>query len=206
MSQKYQPRNLNIPPGKSRLNKRTPNVLTSTLPRSHQHQHTTQKLRRNWLNRRIRFIYLRLLRLRGKPEVVAKGLAVGVFAGCFPFFGIQSLLGIFLATVFRGSKVAAYAATWISNPLTYVPLYVFNYKIGKLLLGTEDTPFSSLNLESFTAFKELGSTFAITLLTGSFVVGMILGVVTYFYGLAILERLHNRAINRRSIRNLSRKK
>ncbi|MEL6493913.1 MAG: DUF2062 domain-containing protein [Cyanobacteria bacterium J06623_7] len=169
------------------------------MPRS-QNRHKVRRSRRNWIFRRIRLIYLRLLRLRDKPEVVAKGLAVGVFAGCFPFFGLQSLIGLLLATIVRGSKVAAYAATWISNPLTYVPLYIFNYKIGKLLLGTEDTALSTLDIESFTAFKELGSTFAITLLTGSFVVGMILGVITYFYGLAILQRLRYRSTIRRKLR------
>ena len=131
------------------------------------------------------------MRLRGQPKVVAKGLAVGVFAGCFPFLGLQSLIGVFLATLFRGSKVAAIAATWISNPLTYVPIFVFNYKLGKVLLGTEDTGLF-LDLKSFTAFKELGATFAITLLTGCFVVGSILAFITYFYSLAILERLRTR--------------
>lgn len=151
-----------------------------------------------FLVRRIRFIYLKLRRLRDKPQAVAKGLAVGVFAGCFPFFGLQSLIGIFLAAICRGSKVAALAATWISNPLTYVPLYVFNYKIGKLLLGIEDTVLLPLDLESFTTFREQGSAFAIALLTGSFVVGMILATITYFYSLAILERWRKRSIRRRS--------
>ena len=144
-----------------------------------------------WLKRQLRFVYLKLLRLRGKPRVVAKGLAVGVFAGCFPFFGLQSLVSIFLAALLRGSKVAAMAATWISNPLTYVPIFIFNYKIGKLLLGTEDTVLS-LDLNSFKAFKDNGPTFAITLLTGCFVVGLILAFITYFYSLAILERLRTR--------------
>jgi len=174
------------------LKRRSLSILTS--PR---HRHKRQKLLGNWLTRRFRYTYLKLLRLRDKPKVLAKGLAVGVFAGCFPFFGIQSLLGLFLATVCRGSKVAALAATWISNPLTYVPLYVFNYKIGKLLLGTKDAELPPLDIESFTAFKELGSTFAITLLTGSFVVGMILSIITYFYGLAIFEQLHDRSVSRR---------
>lgn len=147
--------------------------------------------KKSWLHRRLRLTYLKLWRLRDRPKTVAKGLAVGVFAGCFPFLGLQSLIGIFLATIFRGSKVAAVAATWISNPLTYVPIFVFNYKIGKLLLGTKDTPLFP-DLESFTAFKELGYTFAITLLTGCFVVGLILAFITYFYSLAILERLRSR--------------
>lgn len=159
-----------------------------------------RKPQRHWLTRSFRYTYLKLLRLRGKPQVVAKGLAVGVFAGCFPFLGFQSLIGLFLASVCRGSKVAALAATWISNPLTYLPLFIFNYKIGKLLLGTDDRELPPLDIESFTAFKELGSTFAITLLTGSFVVGIILSVITYFYGLAILERLRDRSVRRRRLR------
>lgn len=178
------------------MKRRSLNILTP--PR---HIGKRRKLLRHWLTRSFRYTYLKLLRLRGKPKVLAKGLALGVFAGCFPFFGIQSLLGLFLATVCRGSKVAALAATWISNPLTYLPLFVFNYKIGKLLLGTKDTELTSLDIESFTAFKELGSTFAITLLTGCFVVGMILAVITYFYGLAILERMHNQSVNRRRLKN-----
>ncbi|MCC0176520.1 DUF2062 domain-containing protein [Waterburya agarophytonicola K14] len=144
-----------------------------------------------WLKRRFRLTYLKLLRLRDRPEKVAKGLAIGVFAGCFPFLGLQSLIGICLATLLRGSKVAAIAATWISNPLTYVPIFIFNYKIGKLLLGTKDTPLF-LGPNSFTAFKELGPRFVITLLTGCFVVGSILSFITYFYSLAILERLRTR--------------
>lgn len=165
-----------------------------------QHKYKYPRSGKAALGRQIRLVYLKLRRLQDKPEVVAKGLAVGVFTGCFPFFGMQSLLAFVLATVVRGSKVAALAGTWISNPLTSVPLYIFNYKIGKLLLGTEDTTLPPLNIESFAAFKELGSIFAITVLTGSFVVGMIAGIIAYFYALVILERLHDRAIRRRRIR------
>ncbi|MBE9042849.1 DUF2062 domain-containing protein [Pleurocapsales cyanobacterium LEGE 10410] len=170
-------------------------------PPNYRYKHRKYR-RKFWLARRCRSIYLRLLRLRGNPTAVAKGLAVGVFAGCFPFFGLQSLLGIILATVCRGSRVAAVAATWISNPLTYVPIFVFNYKIGKLLLGIDDATLPPLDLNSFTAFKELGSTFAVTLLVGSFVVGMILATIAYFYSLAILKRWRARSRHR----NLNRKK
>lgn len=142
----------------------------------------------------MRLVYLKFLRLRGKPEIVAKGLAIGVFAGSFPFFGLQSLLAIFLATILRGSKVAAVAATWISNPLTSVPIFIFNYKIGELLLSIKNTELPPLDIESFNTFKELGATFAITLLTGSFVVGMILATITYFSSLAILEYQRNKRL------------
>ena len=139
--------------------------------------------------RQLRLSYLRLRRLRGNPRAIATGLAVGVFAGFFPFFGLQTFIGIFLAAIFRGSKVGAIAGTWISNPLTYVPIFIFNYKVGKLLLGIEDNLILPLDMQSFAAFRELGSTFAITLLSGCLVVGAIAASLTYFYTLAILERL-----------------
>ena len=71
----------------------------------------------------------------GTPEQRARGLAAGIFCGCFPIFGLQTLVGIALASVVRGNHLLAAAGTWISNPLTYVPLYWFNYTIGALLLG-----------------------------------------------------------------------
>ncbi|WP_019507949.1 DUF2062 domain-containing protein [Pleurocapsa sp. PCC 7319] len=183
--------------------------LDVLMPANYQFKRS-KKRKYSWLMRRCRLTYLKILRLRGKPQVIAKGLAIGVFAGCFPFLGLQSLIGIVLATIFRGSKVAAVAATWISNPLTYVPIFVFNYKIGKLLLGIQDSQLIPLDLdiESLTTFKELGSTFAITLLTGSCMVGMILGFITYFYSLAILERLRGRSARRAkgSRHNLNRKR
>lgn len=145
--------------------------------------------------RRGRLTYLRLKRLRGKPRTIATGFAMGVFAGCFPFFGIQTLLGIVLAAAFRGSKVAAIAGTWISNPITYLPIYVFNYKVGKFLLGVEDSlilPLDKESLSSLANFKELGLSFVLVLLVGCLVVGFIAACITYFYSLAILERLRDR--------------
>ncbi len=145
--------------------------------------------------RRIRLIYLRLIRLRGKPKTIATGLAVGVFSGCFPFFGLQTFLAIALAIMLRGSKVAAVAATWISNPLTYVPIFVFNYKVGKLLLGIQESLILPLDIDSLSSvakFQELGASFILALLTGCLVVGAILSCITYFYSLAFLERWRQR--------------
>ena len=145
--------------------------------------------RRNqsWLKKYSCFFRSRIPHLRGNPLILSRGLAVGIFAGCFPFFGLQSFVGVFLATLFRGSKVAAVAGTWISNPLTYLPIYLFNYKVGKFLLRVDSPPISQLNFQSISQFKELGSTVAITLIFGSFVVGLIAGFITYFISLYLLR-------------------
>jgi uncharacterized protein (DUF2062 family) len=139
-----------------------------------------------------RLYYLRLLRWREKPQFIARGLALGVFSGCFPFFGLQIIIGVILATLLRGSKVAAAAATWISNPLTYVPLFIFNYQVGKFIVGIEIELDNQLDLDSFSSFMELGFAFAATLLVGCFVVGLIAGLITYFISLRCLKRLRQK--------------
>ena len=56
------------------------------------------------------------LKQDGTPFFNAKGVAVGVFCGCFPCFGFQTLLGLFLARVAKGNLFLAAIGTWISNP------------------------------------------------------------------------------------------
>jgi uncharacterized protein (DUF2062 family) len=83
--------------------------------------------------RQLRYLYLRFLRLQGSPQYLARGIASGVFSGCFPLFGLQIIIGVTIATVFRGHRIMAAAATWVSNPFTYVPLFAFNYQVGDRL-------------------------------------------------------------------------
>ncbi|MGK7900788.1 MAG: DUF2062 domain-containing protein [Hormoscilla sp.] len=137
------------------------------------------RLHPQW-RRRLRYYYWRLVRLRGTPESIALGLAVGVFAGMFPLFGLQLLLAIALATLVRGHKFMAVAGTWVSNPLTYVPIYGFNLKVGKWLLGKENLSLSEQMWQSPQELMHLkGELFAI-MFVGSLAVGVVCAVVSYF--------------------------
>jgi hypothetical protein len=70
------------------------------------------------LGRRLQRRLLWLLQQEGSHGQRARGLAAGIFCGCFPFFGLQTLLGVALASVLRGNHLLAAAGTWISNALT----------------------------------------------------------------------------------------
>lgn len=153
--------------------------------------------RRSWWARFFRLFYLRVARLRGKPQSIALGLAVGVFVGCFPFFGLQTVFGVVLATCFRASKIAAAAGTWVSNPLTSVPIYLFNYKVGQSILGGEERIDLTFDFDSFASFKELGFTFAATLLIGCLVVGIVCAIISYFVSFRLIERWRQRQKQRR---------
>lgn len=155
-------------------------------PSSRQRQHQ----QRHHKGRRIaKYYYYRLLRMQSTPEALARGLAAGVFAGWFPLFGFQTLIGVSIAIPLRGNKLMAAAGTWISNPLTYIPIYWFNFQLGRRLLGTGDRAFTLENLRSWESFMTLGQEFGISLMCGSFVVGLIMSLVSYLIGLPIIRRI-----------------
>ena len=129
--------------------------------------------------------------MQGKPEAIARGLACGVFAGFFPLFGLQLIIGILLAVLLRGNKIAATAGTWISNPVTYVPLFFLNFKVGQWLLGGENI-FISSSLDSLDSFFALGPKLIITFLVGCFIVGTIAAIISYVISLYLLKRLRQR--------------
>ena len=125
------------------------------------------------------------LKQNGSPFYNSKGVAVGVFCGCFPFFGFQTLLGLFLARVVKGNLFFAAIGTWISNPFTYIPLYFFNYKVGSFLLKTSQDIIFDKNFFIDDLWKR-GSIFSLRLIFGSTLVGLFLasisgGIVFWLY-------------------------
>jgi uncharacterized protein (DUF2062 family) len=121
---------------------------------------------------RLRRRLLWLWQQEGSHGQRARGLAAGVFTGCYPFFGLQILLGVALASLMRGNHLLAAAGTWISNPLTSLPLYWFNYQVGCWLLG-EGPAFPSLEQVQEGALWDLGLAFSSRLMLGSTLVGLI---------------------------------
>ena len=113
----------------------------------------------------------------GSPFFNAKGLAIGVFSGCFPFFGFQTLIGLFFAKIAKGNIFLAVIGTWVSNPFTYVPLYYFNYKVGSILLNNSPNKMIEKDLVINELWKQ-GSTVSLRLLLGSSCVGFLLALIS----------------------------
>ena len=112
----------------------------------------------------------------GSPFFNAKGLAIGVFSGCFPFFGFQTLIGVFFAKIAKGNIVLAAIGTWISNPFTYLPLYYFNYKVGSIFFNTSSNEIIEKSLVIDDLWKQ-GRVVSIKLLLGSSCVGFLLALI-----------------------------
>lgn len=68
---------------------------------------------------------------------VALGAAVGLAVGVIPL-PTQMLVAALAAIAVRGNVAAAVAATWLTNPLTLVPIWSLAIALGRIALGHVD--------------------------------------------------------------------
>lgn len=90
-----------------------------------------------------RHIFRAIFMLDDTPHHIAIGTAVGVFVAMTPTVGVQMLIVLILAGLFKPffsfNKVAALIAVYISNPLTTIPIYWFSYKLGTVFVSGKVT-------------------------------------------------------------------
>jgi hypothetical protein len=72
------------------------------------------------------------------PRRIALGVGIGVFVAFTPTIGLQMVIALGLATLFRANKFACVPMVWISNPLTVVPIFAACFAIGNALVGSEE--------------------------------------------------------------------
>lgn len=155
----------------------------------------------------LKYFYFRIVRSSKDPEFIARGLALGMFIGMTPTMGFQMAIGVFIATLLRENIIATAAMVWITNPLTFIPIYSFNYAIGKLIL--KQSLEWNIDARSFTSMKSLfsmGWDFIYTLWVGCIVVGIVLSIITYYVSIPMIrkyqEKLKMRRLKRKDLKKL----
>jgi uncharacterized protein (DUF2062 family) len=143
------------------------------------------------LSRQLKYYYLKFVRLKGNPNELALGMALGIFAGLLPILPFQTALAVALALLFRSSKITAAIGTWISNPLNWYFLYYYTYKVGAFVLGVsgKEALFSRLmksirhaegSLDIAVQIFQAGTTMVSSFVTGGIVLGIVFAVPGYF--------------------------
>ncbi|BAQ59609.1 hypothetical protein GM3708_14 [Geminocystis sp. NIES-3708] len=117
---------------------------------------------------------------------------MGVFAGCFPLIGLQFIMAIIFAFIVKGNKFTAVIGTWVSNPFTYVPLFLFNFQVGKLIVNIF-IPNNQMEFswDSLKQISDLGAEITATLLLGSAIIGVFFSFVAYYLILNLLKKWKN---------------
>jgi uncharacterized protein (DUF2062 family) len=88
------------------------------------------------INTRLNCWYERFIKLRGSPHAIAGGMALGLFIGMSPFFGLHVITALALAALLKWSKITALIGVNITNALTAPLIYPLNYWVGTRLAGT----------------------------------------------------------------------
>lgn len=106
---------------------------------------------------------------------IALGCAIGVFSAFLPM-PFEMVVAVSLAIMLRGNVVFAFSLIWISNPITWVPLYTPCY-----LLGAKILQLDPIKLSEMTTLKlnlNLGYHY-VALWLGCLIIGSILATTTY---------------------------
>lgn len=141
-----------------------------------------------------------MLMLDDSSHRIALGAAIGMFIALTPTVGIQMLIVLTVALLvrplFQFNKVAALLMVYVSNPLTVVPLYWFNYRLGQIYFPGS---ISRQEFEQIFQYEGLAEWWAsitrlfvdvgVPLIVGSLVVATCCGLATYPVVLRVIRNL-----------------
>lgn len=129
----------------------------------------------------VRLLKRMLLRINGEPREIARGVAIGVFVGMTPFFGIHIPISLGLASLLRGNYVAALIGIQITNVFTAPFIYALSFKIGSWF-HKADIVFNFSDFLSMDAILHLFGTFRdviIILCIGGVLIGLPLSLISH---------------------------
>ncbi|MCO5268655.1 MAG: DUF2062 domain-containing protein [Brumimicrobium sp.] len=128
-----------------------------------------------------KFILEDVLGSNDSPKIKALSLALGVFIGILPIWGLQTLAVIGLAVILRLNKLLAFAASNISIPPMIPVIVLASLKIGSMFLGHEFVT------KDYLDFSNMGNNL-MDYIVGSIILASAMAFIVGFtsYGVLIL--------------------
>ena len=102
---------------------------------------------------------------------VSGAVAVGLFCAYLPM-PMETLVAAFLAIILRVNLPISVALVWISNPLTWIPMYGTGYLVGAKILGIPPVSFDEMTMVWLLEQ-------AVPLWLGSIILGSLLALAGY---------------------------
>ena len=134
--------------------------------------------------------YRRFLKIRGHPNEIALGLALGLFVGMTPSMGFHTAIAVFFAALFKWNKISSAIGVWVTNPLTAPVIYPVNYYIGAKLIGLQKVYFVPEANGFATIYKMMLKAPEIfwALIIGGIVLGLPLSVAGYYFSYSVVQK------------------
>jgi uncharacterized protein len=162
--------------------------------------------------RRVLAKLIELARQKDTPHRIGLGLALGIFVGFLPIMGIQMAVVSVFALPLRGNLKAAIAGVWISNPITFLPMYFGYYKFGLLFFPSREISLAQFSvminkvapsgwkdlIDAMLRMLDLGADILIPMWAGSFILAFVFGIPTYFLTRRFVEKYRARKDRKRA--------
>lgn len=137
----------------------------------------------------------KLVSLKDSPHAIAGGVAIGVFVGFTPLWGVKTLLCLGLAYALRCNPIAAVIAVSLHDVLTpFAPVFMrWQYDLGYWILNHPHhfppklemlhNHIHPMEMLKWTTFFQLG----LPILIGSFLFSIPAAAVFYFVMLGLMQ-------------------
>jgi len=102
----------------------------------------------------------------------AKGVAIGIFCAFLPM-PFEMVPAIFMAVYLRGNLPFAVGGVWLSNPITWIPLYTPPYLLGAKIINIEPIKVTQVSI------FDLGLHY-VALWLGCLIVGISIAICAHF--------------------------
>ncbi len=158
----------------------------------------------------------RVLHTDDTPHAIALGAGIAMLVAFLPLIGLQTVISVGLAALFRANKAICIPIVWITNPFTMVPVYGFCLALGRWVTSSRHDPgnaalFSGLEPQDSVPVLEVSfwkgllyrlSGLGLELWIGCVIVGLVLAVASYFtarWGVVSYREQRRRRILRRNL-------
>lgn len=153
------------------------------------------------ISRLSKYFYIKFIRLKGDPQSLAMGTAIGVLIGLTPTMPLHTIAILLLTFATRSSAIAGILSSWIvCNPLTCLPIYYLSIVIGNAAtpyqIDWQRVQYLLDNLTSHKHFMEslremagLGYETIMVMITGGLVLALPFTVASYYFSLVLFRKV-----------------
>ncbi|HBO84503.1 MAG TPA: DUF2062 domain-containing protein [Deltaproteobacteria bacterium] len=129
------------------------------------------------IKRWIKLHYYKIVRIDDPPDKIARGVAIGVFMGIFPTFGLGILFAIVAAYILKANKASAVLGSFIMNPLTTPIFWALSSTVGAAIFWEDRTIMQ--NIQNHHFLNGLGWA-SLVFLVGNLIVSTAFSAASYF--------------------------
>ena len=144
----------------------------------------------------INFVFSKLFKINDSAPKIALGVGLGVFSGLLP--GTGPVAALFLAFIFRANRAAALLGSLLTNTWLSLVTFILAIKVGSVILKMDWQAVQQqvqgllVNFGWAKFFKLSFIKILFPVVVGYLIIGLVLGVFSYFLALIIIKRKFNK--------------